>query len=120
MYCKPCTAMEKMTVHQASYRPLTVSPQRTRSQPALVKSNVPVETVTVHQDTYWPRDARNPIKSKPPRDHPFLSGDCKDRFRCTTYKTDYPAKSGRPGKRLMFLYGIRSLFCIMSVVNYRW
>lgn len=87
-------AMEQLTVHSASYRPLPL-PSPVRRCPTPVKRSIaPSVVITAHRESYRWRDPQEPIKSKPPPDHGFLSGDGVDRFHCTSYKMHYPVKDG--------------------------
>ncbi|VVC31935.1 Hypothetical protein CINCED_3A007678 [Cinara cedri] len=91
-------AMERLTVHRASYRPVPI-PACCRWTPAAAKrSGAAFETDTVHGLAYRPRDPQDPIKSARPRDHGFLDGDGLSRFRCTLYRSDYTTKNGRPAR----------------------
>lgn len=95
-------AMEQLTVQGASYRPVPI-PVCCRWRPPVPKKNpAAVETDTVHQLTYRPLGApQHSIKSPPPRDHRFLAGDGLNRFRCTSYASDYPVKTGQPGNNVI-------------------
>lgn len=90
-------AMERLTVHRASYPPVPLPACCRWKPPVYTKPSVAVEKDTVHQLTYRPRDWQDPIKSSPPRDHGFLDGDGQSRFQCTSYQSDYPAKTGPVG-----------------------
>jgi len=87
-------AMEQLTVHSASYRPLPLPLPVRRCRTPVKRSLAPSVVITAHREAYRRRDPQEPIKSKPPLDHWFLAGDGVDRFHCTSYKMHYPAKDG--------------------------
>lgn len=84
-------AMEQLTVHSASYRPLPLPLPVRRCRTPVKRTLAPSVVITSHREAFRQRDPQEPIKSKPPPDHGFLAGDGVDRFHNTSYKMHYPA-----------------------------
>lgn len=87
-------AMEHLTVHNTSYRPIPLPLPVCRCRTPVKRTLAPSVVITAHREAYRPREPQEPIKTKPPRDHGFLTGDGLDRFHSTSYRTHYPVTDG--------------------------
>lgn len=89
--------MERLTVQQASYKPLPVRCRRAPANTLEKRHAGPWTAITTHHDTYGMIESGFATISKPPVDHAFLAGDGLDRFSSTAYGTDYSIRPGKPG-----------------------